>query len=103
MARSWRMELMQITLLNHSAFPNSERLFLGIGSPCQDVSHFGHAVRRLKSIGRQFGSMGRVIWRIDQWIRERGAVVHDDCTPKSLSKDCRGNVYFFAATKAWMP
>lgn len=97
------MELMQITLLNHSASPNSERLFWGIGSPRQDVSHFGQAVRRLKSIGRQFGLMGHVIWRIKQWIGKGGAIVHYNCAPESLGQASRGNVYFFAATKAWMP
>jgi hypothetical protein len=51
MARSCCMELMQITLLNHSLSPNSERLSGGIGCPFQLASHLGQLSRRVKSIG----------------------------------------------------
>jgi hypothetical protein len=50
MQRSCLQELIAITLENHLLFPNSERLFSGMGSPCHDVPQAGQLAMSAKEV-----------------------------------------------------
>ena len=81
---------MAITRENHLLFPNSERLFSGMGLSCQSVPHSGQWEMSEKERG-----LGRLIIV----FRERGTFCVKGNGARENSRE-RGRcpIYFFAST-----
>lgn len=81
---------MAITRENHLLFPNSQRLFSGMGSSCQSVPHSGQCFKSGKEIIEIFRE------RIVEFIG------HNSAREYSRERGCRP-VYFFPATNVDTP